>query len=163
MGVQESHELAQLETRRQKLRAELGTRASARDDAIKAHDAVLCKLQAVEKSIETLLRQAEKPVVTEHAMLRYLEQVHGLDLEALQKEILSDTRVDAINTLKTCRLPLGAGNQVLVVEKRAVRNVVAESRKTSKTPAPQSNAKPAPRGPKPAQRRRESRDEGPNR
>jgi hypothetical protein len=163
MGVQESHELAQLETRRQKLRAELGTRASARDDAIKAHDAALCKLQAVEKSIETLLRQAEKPVITEHAMLRYLEQVHGLDLEALQKEMLGETGVAAINTLKTCRIPLGQGNQVLVVEKRAVRNVVTESRKTSKASLPQSNAKPSPRGPKPAQRRRESQDDGPSR
>ena len=151
MGVKESHELKQLETRKQKLKAELESRTAARDEALKAHNATLCKLQAVEKAIVELVRKSEKPVVTEHAMLRYLERVRGIDLQALQDEILNEKTLEAINTLQSCRLPLGDGNQLLV-ENRTVKSVIPVD---SSGPGQAAKTRSAARGPKPAQRRRE--------
>lgn len=155
MGVKESHELKQLETRREKLKVELEARARARDEAVRAHSDVLCKLQAVEKSIDSLQRASEKPVVTEHAMLRYLERVRGLDLQAVQDEILNESRLAAINTLKSCRLPIGDGN-LLLVENRTVKSVVPD---TASKPVRAAKAKGESRGPKPAQRRRDVEEE----
>jgi hypothetical protein len=156
MGVKESHELKQLETRREKLKVELEARARARDEAVRAHSDVLCKLQAVEKSIDALQKASAKPVVTEHAMLRYLERVRGLDLQALQDEILNDSRLAAINTLQSCRLPLGDGN-LLLVENRTVKSVIPDA--AAKQPARAGKSKGENRGPKPAQRRRNSLEE----
>jgi hypothetical protein len=153
MGVKESHELKQLETRREVLKGDLDARARTRDEAVQAYNDTLCKLQSVEKSIENLTRESTRPVVTEHAMLRYLERVHGIDLQALQDEILTEHHVSTIDRLQSCRLSLGNGN-LLVVKNRTVTTVVPDGAKNRGGGKTRSAA-----GPKPAQRRRAALDE----
>jgi chromosome segregation ATPase len=41
----------------------------------------------------------KQPIVSEHAILRYLERVKGLDIKAIEKEILTDDILKLIETL----------------------------------------------------------------
>lgn len=39
---------------------------------------------------------AKQPVITDHALLRYFERKHGIDVEALRQEMLTKNVVEAI-------------------------------------------------------------------
>lgn len=154
MSVQASHTLKQLETRREKLRAE---HAALRTDMLEvqqSYHAAGVRLRAVEKEIADLARQSAGPVVTEHALLRYLERVKGLDLEALRQEILTEGMAQQIQALRSGRFPLQNGI-ALVVEDLVVRTIetteLAQERKARR--------KKAHTGPKPAERRHLDHDD----
>lgn len=66
---------------------------------------------------------ADKPVVTEHAMLRYLERIYGLDIEAMRDEILAEGRAGVIFLIENGKVPIGEGHH-LVVQGRRVLTVV---------------------------------------
>ena len=90
MSIKSSQELKQLQTRITKLEAE--------------HNAALEELRAVSRKESTLKSQLENlkqqvkalkmamtdPIVSEHAMLRYIERVLGIDLEDLKARILTE-------------------------------------------------------------------------
>jgi hypothetical protein len=60
------------------------------------------KQNAIEKlnlEINKLNFKTDKIKVSEHAILRYLERVKGLDINAIEKEILNDKVLGLINTL----------------------------------------------------------------
>ncbi|MBC8737156.1 hypothetical protein F6X40_10085 [Paraburkholderia sp. UCT31] len=157
MSLKAAHELKHLESRLQKLKVELSERDAARKEAQAAYASVHSKIQAVEQSIANLKATATKPVVTEHALLRYLERVKGVDLQAIRDEILTSRTIQAIDTLQTCKLPFGEG-MLLVVEKRAVTSVVpVEDRHQAQA---RETAAAKHRGPKPAQLRRQQAEDG---
>lgn len=51
-----------------------------------------------------LQTEAPEPIVSEHAMLRYLERIKGVDLEAIREEILGDGTAASISFAKTGRI-----------------------------------------------------------
>jgi len=122
MSVHSSHHLKQLESRLSRLRAERDAAKAALTEAQQAYQATCTKVRAVETEIEELKTSAPEPVVTEHALLRYLERVHGIDLEQLKAEMVTPVIAEQIRTLKSCRLPIGNG-ACLVVEGRIVKTV----------------------------------------
>lgn len=46
------------------------------------------QIQEVEEKIQTLKGSHETIIISEHAIIRYLERVYGLDLEKIREEIL---------------------------------------------------------------------------
>ena len=56
------------------------------------------------------------PVVTDHALVRYIERVKGIDVEALRGEILTDGRRAAIKRYGSLKIPLPDGARVVVKE-----------------------------------------------
>lgn len=70
------------------------------------------KVRACDLRIQDLNQQINKLkqtriVVSEHAMLRYLERIHGIDLEEVKREILSDKIREQIVTLGDGAYPNG--------------------------------------------------------
>jgi hypothetical protein len=61
-----------------------------------------CK--SLEARIVELQTEAPAPIVSEHALLRYLERVKGFDLAALRDEILGDGTAASISFAKTGRI-----------------------------------------------------------
>lgn len=47
--------------------------------------------------IQQMQAVSTEPIVSEHALLRWLERVQGIDMEALRKHILSGTTASSIN------------------------------------------------------------------
>lgn len=52
--------------------------------------------QAAMQEREKRLRPAPAPTVTDHAVLRYIERVHGIDINSVRQEMLSPTTIAAM-------------------------------------------------------------------
>tara|TARA_B100001778_G_scaffold330827_1_gene333987 strand:- start:14302 stop:14724 length:423 start_codon:yes stop_codon:yes gene_type:complete len=63
------------------------------------------RLTEIEKTISG--KTESQVVVSEHAMLRYIERVLGIDLEELQQKILPPGNADAISSLGDGTYPIG--------------------------------------------------------
>lgn len=125
MSVRDSHLLKQLETRLSKLRAERDMTKQALQEAEAAHVAVGEKVRAVEREIANLKDGSREPVLTEHALLRYIERVHGIDLDQIRAQMLTPAVAEQIRTLRSCRLPIGNG-VTLVVEAGVIKTVATK-------------------------------------
>ena len=155
-GVQATHTLKQLQTRRAQLQAELADQERVLSDAQSTVAASRERLKAVERDIQALEAASAEPIVTEHAMLRYLQHVKGLDLEALQREMLSGKTIEQINLVQSGRLPTPSG-ATLVVKQRTVVTVIPP---TSTTNPKKQAAKQRHKGkPKPAEQRQLAQEE----
>lgn len=62
-------------------------------------------------------------MVSDHALLRYLERVKGVDIDALRAEILGEGRQEMIQKMMSCKLPIGGGAK-LIVQQRVVVTVI---------------------------------------
>lgn len=63
------------------------------------------KLLAIKEKLESLTKKAVEPILTDHALVRYLERVKGIDIEKAKKEILSDKLKSMISTLGNGKFP----------------------------------------------------------
>lgn len=122
MSVKSSHILKQLETRRSALQAECEVKRRTLADADREYQAAIAKIRAVEREIEALKTTSSEPVITEHALLRYLERVHRVDLDSIRREMVTPAVAAQIRSLKSCKLPIADG-VCLVVEDHTVRTV----------------------------------------
>lgn len=59
------------------------------------------KLQSITRLKEEIakIKDTKVPTVSEHAILRYLERVEGVNLQLIEKEILSDEVMNLVNYL----------------------------------------------------------------
>ncbi len=122
-----AHELKGLKTRRAKVAkelADLNTNYANVEEALKAIarkiDAKTAELGEIDQQIDEVKKSG--PVVTEHAMLRYLERVMGIDLGQVAEDILTPEIVDQIGTLANATIPHPNGCK-LVVRDRVVVTV----------------------------------------
>lgn len=66
-------------------------------------------------------------MVSDHALLRYLERVKGVDVDALREEILGEGRREAVQKLLNCKLPIGGGAKLIVQHRVVVTVITSES------------------------------------
>ena len=76
-----------------------------------------------------IARLKSQPVVTEHAILRYLERVKGIDIIAIEREILNPKTIETINThgIGPSKIPLSTvrGCRLVVDDKTVITVEVA--------------------------------------
>ena len=63
------------------------------------------QIKEIEKQIKSL--QDIDIIISEHAILRYIERVMGIDIELIKKEILTDTLKEQFKTLGNGTYPIG--------------------------------------------------------
>ncbi len=102
---------------RDKLNSLLTERQSLKDKRSQADR----RLTALEKEIDDLNKQLalSEPaplVISDHAMLRYLERKYSLDMEELRSEVLPQDPnvVNAINKLGSGTFPVGESHKLVV-------------------------------------------------
>ncbi len=66
------------------------------------------EITSINKEIEKLKRQT-KVLISEHALLRYLERIRGVDLEAIKAEMLTKDAKGFLEQFSTCSLPVENG------------------------------------------------------
>ena len=73
------------------------------------HDRAISKARSEIEKIERsrAKKTSDKVVVTEHAMLRYIERVLGIDLGDLENRILPESSVKSIASLGDGEFPVG--------------------------------------------------------
>ncbi|CAH2910614.1 MAG: hypothetical protein CPSOU_1818 [uncultured Paraburkholderia sp.] len=95
------HELKVLQSRLKEAQAEADSyieRARVANDAaseaLKRRDRIQAQIREIEEA-------AKEPIVTEHALLRYIERFMNVDLEQVRKAILTEQAVKLIKFTRT--------------------------------------------------------------
>lgn len=118
MNSANSQRLKHLHVRRNQLETDIEMHKKTIHDTEKELSHKQTQLRSVEQQIDEI--QNMKPMVSEHAMLRYLERVKGIDLKEVEKEILSETIVDTIETISSGRIPFSKDLELIVRKKTVV-------------------------------------------
>lgn len=58
------------------------------------------KIKGMQTRIDELTSDEKDPVVSEHAILRYLERIKGMDISAIKEEILDEKTIANIKFIK---------------------------------------------------------------
>lgn len=105
-SVTDSHELKGLQVQLAKETAASRVAKEELDIAKRKYDQSTAICRSLKARIAALETQgAEKePVVSEHALLRYLERVEGVDLDAIRQKILGDGTAASISFARTGRI-----------------------------------------------------------
>jgi hypothetical protein len=104
-GLTTSTILKQLQTRQAKaaaLQKALREEMCVLQERLKACNAEVSELN---QRISDLSMNGRQPVVSEHAILRYLERVKGVDIAAIQAEILSADVIEQIKVIGSGKFP----------------------------------------------------------
>lgn len=78
-----------------------------RKDLDKRLHSLHCSIDRTKKKIKQLQETAEEPLISDHAIIRYLERVKGFDIEAIKKEMMPDKLRNVIGTLNSGKFPTG--------------------------------------------------------
>ena len=114
----DANQVKQLFTRRNRLTRRIAQLAGDPERDQDAYDSACSELGEVNRLLEQ--RQAGRVIISEHAMLRYLQRVKGLDLDAICREIITDDLQAQIQTLGDGKYPIGNGYRVQVVNQTIV-------------------------------------------
>lgn len=114
MGAKESQNLKSLETRLTKKKEEERHAAQEASEAQKKLANIKKGVSSLQRQIDTVKLLSKEPVVTEHAVLRYVERVMGFNIEQIKEEILSDSMKSQIKTLGNGKYPVGEGCKAVV-------------------------------------------------
>lgn len=120
MTLKHSHQLKHLQTERNRLadcRHALSQHSDRHQEEL---DRINGELRHIEFEITKLQSQGE-PVVSEHALLRYIERRLGLNLNDVRAEILHG-RTEQIRKFKTCKIK--TDGMTLVVKNQVVVTVI---------------------------------------
>jgi septal ring factor EnvC (AmiA/AmiB activator) len=116
-----AHELKSLQVRADKLEKELHVLKEERERIAKQCVETSQTLNHVRQQIANFSKR--EPTVTEHAMLRYIERVHGINLAEVSAAILTEQNKTLIDFAGSCRIK--SGGVEFVVKDRCVVSVVA--------------------------------------
>jgi len=113
MAIKEKEELKKLNTLQVKLQSEI--------EAIKIEREILNnKLQSAERNLGKIreeikkLKEGNKIIVSEHAMLRYIERVLGIDLKEIERRILTDEVKEQYKIVGNGRFPINDEFRALI-------------------------------------------------
>ena len=113
MAIKGKEELKKLNTLQVKLQSEI--------EAIKIEREILNnKLQSAERNLGKIqeeikkLKEGNKIIVSEHAMLRYIERVVGINLKEIEKRILTDEVKEQYKIVGNGRFPINDEFRALI-------------------------------------------------
>ena len=113
MAIKGKEELKKLNTLQVKLQSEI--------EAIKIEREILNnKLQSAERNLGKILeeikklKEGNKIIVSEHAMLRYIERVLGIDLKEIERRILTDEVKEQYKIVGNGRFPINDEFRALI-------------------------------------------------
>lgn len=90
------------------------------DRAIKRHQECATELNNVNQRIKALESCSAEPIVSEHAILRYIERGMQFDIEQIRGNILSEKVRACIDTLGNGKFPIGNGLFAVVKDRTIV-------------------------------------------
>jgi hypothetical protein len=88
-------------------------------------------MRATKDAIACLTNLAQEGIVSEHALLRFLERVHGIDMQRVRKTILPREIAESIKTLGTGHYRVDVvdhNHQSVQIRLRVKKNVVTTLR-----------------------------------
>ena len=115
MSYKQSAEQKALETRRNELQAERKVLVGEIADKQQISAVMKKKIGLLHKKIESIKEATPKKIiVSEHAMLRYLERVRGIDLQEISDIILTEKSVKVVQEFGDCKINTENGFKIIV-------------------------------------------------
>lgn len=118
-----SSDLKILQRRQAEIANELSDKRKALTETSKVVQELEHKLKTIHSQTKKLIDASKSPIVSEHAQLRYVERVLGIDLEEVKQKIMDSLNKDHLKQFKSGRFPLGDGKHMVVVRDRTVVTV----------------------------------------
>ncbi len=112
MTIKKTQKLKQLQSRKARLEIDVAETAKDLKSLRKKHQKAEQQLGSINKEIAQL--QDSEIIISEHAILRYLERSKGFDIETIKNEILNDTTKLAIQNMGSGKYPIGNGLKACV-------------------------------------------------
>ncbi len=115
MSYKQSTEQKALETRRNLIQSERKVLVDEIIDKQKTSGDMKRKIAELQTKIENIKEKTpSKIIVSEHAILRYLERVRGINLQEAEEEILTEASKKIIDELGNCKINTEAGFKIVV-------------------------------------------------
>lgn len=121
MSLKASHDLKGLQSRLQTAVSEEEQAAAEVKDAQRRVSSARNLQNNLRQQIANLEAKSREPIVTEHALLRYIERVYKIDLNEIRDEILTDSVKGFIEQFGSGKIP--TEHCRLVVKDRTVITV----------------------------------------
>jgi len=112
MSIKNAQELKQLQSRRTKLAAKLGTLKAESSEKNREVSVTKNLLSTMDSEIESL--KGVDLIVTEHAILRFLERAMSLDIAQIKDKILSSPTINNASNMPNGKYPIGEGLKAVV-------------------------------------------------
>lgn len=113
-------ELKRLETERRRIMESITKEEQTITNARNTKKELIIELNQIKSQIDKLEGGDIPTVVTEHAILRYLQRVRGMDLEEIEQLILPDHVQDQIKKLGNGKYPIAPGIMIVVANNKVV-------------------------------------------
>ncbi len=114
MSAKNSQILKQLQTRKAKLEVDVAMLKEESKAAQRKFSEAASQLESVVQQIESMKEKRQSVTVTEHAVIRYLERVKGLDLAEIRREIMSDETEAMVRAMGNGKYPIHSGVKAVV-------------------------------------------------
>jgi len=121
MALKQTQEIKALQSRLTIAEAEFN---AVRDDVREAQrkeSAARTRRDGLKAQLEKLTTSPKEVVVTEHAILRYIERVYGIDLDEIRQRMLGGNVLALIDQFGSGKIPCEGGR--LIVKDRTVVTV----------------------------------------
>lgn len=118
MSATDSQKLKQLESQKAKLKVKRDSILAEAKEKSRDATALGIQLAAVDKQIKELKKK--NIVVSEHAIIRYLERVQGVNMKDIKRAILNEKNKALVDELSTCNIPIGNGVSIVVKDRTVV-------------------------------------------
>jgi ABC-type nitrate/sulfonate/bicarbonate transport system substrate-binding protein len=125
MSAKIAHEVKLLQTRIAQQQVEVDATGETARVALAKHEEGVRTLKALKERLKAMTTNTPEPLVTEHALLRYVQRMYGIDLDKVKADILTPATTAKIKALKSATLEIGPGVKI-VVKDYAVVSVIAE-------------------------------------
>lgn len=123
--IKNQHELKGLETRRSILEVEIKNLEYTKRRIKEDINRKITELNIIRKKIKDFT--VKEPIVTEHAILRYLERVMGIDLRSIVDKILTRENKELIRFSGNCTIE--DGRYKYIVKNHSVVSVEIKNKK----------------------------------
>ena len=125
MSIKDSETLKQLTSRKHKLSVEITNIKEIIDELIKKRKELITQFKSLDDRIRKL---NDKPTtITEHARMRYIERVMGVDMNKIDEAILNDKTLKILEISKNGKIPITDPGFRAVVKNNTVVTIEGES------------------------------------
>jgi hypothetical protein len=107
-------EIQQLESAKKKLEVQLQKLIEYKKKAQRQCDTAQNELIKIEGKLEILRRDNTEVLITDHAVVRYLERINSVDIDKIKEQIKDKVDLNAVKTLGCGKFPIDNSYKIVV-------------------------------------------------
>lgn len=131
MSKKDREEIKKLQSIKASIEAEIETLELKEKNLKQEISTKKMNLNNLRQKINSLSKSSEQLTISEHAILRYIQRVMGLDIEEISSKILPQEEMQVVDRLGNGHYPINNGEFRIIVKNRVVITVYTDEDKTN--------------------------------